>query len=441
MVVLPLSLTDTLVLRHATPADADALAAFNVRMHAEEDPDPFRARLDGWTRDLVARPHPTVKPEDTLIVEESTSGRIVSTTCLIPQTWTYAGVPFKVGRPELVATEPEYRNRGLVRRQFDVLHQWCAERGQLVQAITGIPWYYRQFGYEMTVNLSGTRIGFGMHVPTLKEGEAEPFTLRLATPADLDFIAEVDAVGHERDTVYCLRDAAAWRYELDGRLETSMGRRILAVIERPDGERVGYIAYPPYTMHKGQAIAAYELKAGVSWLAVTPSVIRYIWATGQARAAAEGGTCEAWALNLGESHPAYRVARGRLPLTWPPYAWYLRVPDLVAFLRVITPVLEKRLAASIACDHTGEFRISLYRSGVLFKFDRGSLTVEPWQPTPQAQGDAAFPDQTFLHLLFGHRTLDEIRQLRVDSWVSDDGVRVILEALFPKQLSDVWPVS
>ncbi|HRE29529.1 MAG TPA: GNAT family N-acetyltransferase, partial [Anaerolineales bacterium] len=110
-----------------------------------------------------------------LIVEDTTTGQIVSTTCLIPQTWTYAGVPFEVGRPELVGTLPEYRNRGLVRRQFEVVHQWCVERGQLVQAITGIPWYYRQFGYEMTVNLSGTRIGFGMHVPGLKNGETEPY--------------------------------------------------------------------------------------------------------------------------------------------------------------------------------------------------------------------------------------------------------------------------
>ncbi|HRE26776.1 MAG TPA: hypothetical protein PK954_09095, partial [Anaerolineales bacterium] len=265
--------------------------------------------------------------------------------------------------------------------------------------------------------------------------------IRLATPDDLGFIAEVDATGHRRDTLHCLRDAAAWRYEFDGRLETSMWHRILAVIENTAGERVGYIAYPPYTMHNGQGLTSFELKPGVSWVAVTPSVIRYIWAIGQARAALEGGSCDAWALNLGESHPSYRVAQGKLPVNWPPYAWYLRVPDLVAFLRVITPALEKRLADSIACGHTGEFRVSLYRSGVLFKFEKGALSVEPWQPTPKAGGDAAFPDQTFLHLLFGHRTIDEIRQLRVDCWVNDDTVRIILEALFPKQMSDVWPLG
>ena len=37
------------------------------------------------------------------------------------QTWTYGGVPFEVGRPELVATHPDYRRRGLVRAQFEAV--------------------------------------------------------------------------------------------------------------------------------------------------------------------------------------------------------------------------------------------------------------------------------------------------------------------------------
>ena len=59
---------------------------------------------------------------------------------LISQTWAYEGIPFEVGRPELVGTLPEYRNRGLVRAQFEEVHRWSAARGELVQGITGIPY-------------------------------------------------------------------------------------------------------------------------------------------------------------------------------------------------------------------------------------------------------------------------------------------------------------
>src|SRR5215213_5710787 len=98
-------------------------------------------------RDLLTRPHATLKPDDFTIVEETSTGRIVSSLNLIPQTWMYEGTEFGVGRPELVGTLAEFRGRGLVRAQFDVVHQWSAARGHMVQGITGIPYYYRQFGY------------------------------------------------------------------------------------------------------------------------------------------------------------------------------------------------------------------------------------------------------------------------------------------------------
>ena len=36
------------------------------------------------------------------------------------------------------------------------------------------------------------------------------------------------------------------------------------------------------------------------------------------------------------------------------YAYYLRVPDLPAFMRRIGPVLEKRLAESVAIGYSGD---------------------------------------------------------------------------------------
>src|SRR4030042_3010238 len=149
---LPIDLGDGLVLRRSSPQDAQALSDFNARIHSDEGPDKPDEWAWAWVYDLVANPHPIFKPDDFTIVEEAASGKIVSSLNLISQTWTYAGIPFKVGRPELVGTIPEYRNHGLVRLQFDVIHQWSAERGEKLQAITGIPYYYRVFGYEMAMN-------------------------------------------------------------------------------------------------------------------------------------------------------------------------------------------------------------------------------------------------------------------------------------------------
>ena len=126
-------LGDGLVLRRANPTDVEELSEFNGKLHGDNEPD--ARRVAAWTRDLFEKPHPTYEVGDFTIVEDTRSGKIVSSMNLISQTWSYGGIEFGVGRPELVGTHADYRNRGLVRAQFEVVHQWSAERGELLQAI------------------------------------------------------------------------------------------------------------------------------------------------------------------------------------------------------------------------------------------------------------------------------------------------------------------
>jgi hypothetical protein len=101
-------LGDGLILRRSTPLDAEKLGAFNSMIHSDDGPEKPDDRLGAWTSDLLTRPHPTFGSADFTIVEEQATGRIVSSLNLISQTWAYAGIPFKVGRPELVGTLPEF---------------------------------------------------------------------------------------------------------------------------------------------------------------------------------------------------------------------------------------------------------------------------------------------------------------------------------------------
>ena len=165
-------LGDGLILRHATPEDTQAVVQFNREIHGEDEWD--TRGLDDWTRDLISGESPYMKASDFSIVEDTRTGEIVSSCCLISQTWSYEGIPFKVGRPELVGTKKDYRRRGLVRAQFDVLHEWGAKRGELAQVITGIPFYYRQFGYAMALNLSGGILDTKCMFPSLRKAKKNP---------------------------------------------------------------------------------------------------------------------------------------------------------------------------------------------------------------------------------------------------------------------------
>jgi hypothetical protein len=436
-------LGDGLILRRSSAADAGKLVEFNGNLHRDPGSEGPEEYVAAWVGDLMSGRHPTFGVDDFTIVENTATGEIVSCLCLISQTWSYGGIPFGVGRPELVGTLPDYRNRGLIRAQFDVIHGWSAERGERMQAITGIPWFYRQFGYEMAIILGGRRSGYKLQVPKLKEGEEEPYRVRPATEADLPFIAQLYGQGTRRYPVACVWDEVLWRYELTGTSDKNVNRTSLAVIETPSGEPVGFLSHSP-RLHDGRVgVGAYEIRPGVSWLAVTPTVVRTLWALGEGWAAQDPKQeMERFSFSLGAEHPVYQVMHKRLPHTEEPYAWFVRVPDLPGFLRHVTPVLERRLETSVLAGHSGELNISFYRSGLRLVFDGGRLVeVEPWQPTPEEEGDAGFAGLAFLQLLFGHRSMEELAHAFADCWASGDKGRPLLDALFPRCPSHIWPIA
>lgn len=436
------NLEDGLILRRSSPQDAQALADFNAWVHGLEE-DRIEDGVGVWTQDLLLKPHPTFHSDDFTIVEDTRTGKIVSSMNLISQTWAYADIPFGVGRPELVGTHPDYRNRGLVRAQFEIVHAWSAERGEMVQGITGIPYYYRLFGYEMALNLGGSRAGYLPHIPKLKDEEAEPFIVRPATEADLDFIQVTYAQGSKRYPVRSIWSREFFQYELNGKSGENINRAELRLIETREREPVGFLAYAPKRWGPTLVVHVYELKAGVSWAAVTPSVVRYLGEMGKALPPYHGEEpFAAFGFSHGEEHPVYTVFGSRLPRINPPYAWYLRVANLPEFIRQIAPALECRLADSVMVGHTGEHKITFYRDGLRLKFKAGKLIeVERYHPQPVGHsGEAGFPGLTFLQLVFGYRSLDELRHSFADCWV-DESLRVLLPILFPKRVSEIWPIS
>ncbi len=433
-----------LILRQANSGDDESLSAFNARIHRHEGSNEPDDRVGMWTLDLVTRPHPTFKVSDFTIVEDINSGKIVSTLGLISQTWSYAGIPFKVGRPELVGTDPDYRDKGLIRAQFDLVHKWSAELGELVQGITGIPYYYRLFGYEMAMELDGGRVGYIPQIPQL-EGDDEPYHLRNAEESDLPFLVELNAQSNKRYMVSCVRDGKHWNYELSGRNPLNVNFSVINIIESSSEEAVGYLVHPPYRWGAMMPATSYEIIPGLSWASVTPTVLRYLQTIGGKYPTEDGKEKDfgAFGFWLGSEHPVYKVIPDKLPRVRDPYAWYLRVPDLPMFIRHIAGELEARLENSPMVGHTGELNLTFYETGLRLIFKGGRIIgAEGWKPTPNKNsGDAAFPNLTFLQLLFGYRNLKELQYAFADCWTKNEQSGVLLDILFPKKASHVWPIS
>jgi hypothetical protein len=427
-------LGDGLILRRSVPEDADQLAEFNSRIH--EDPT-----VGVWVRDLLLKPHPTFKPDDFTIVEDTSTGKIISSCNTISQTWTYAGIPFGVGRPELVGTDTDYRYRGLVRQQFDVIHEWSRQRGEMVQAITGIPYYYRQFGYEMTLALGGYCSAFDASIPKLKEGEQDPFRIRPAAETDLPLILEMYARSCERSLVSVDLNETCWRYDMFGKSADNCNGRKVSVIETASGEPAGVVTTPTQLWDNRFVADFFELKPGVSYYEPAATVLRYLFETGQALAKEKGKPFAHVSLALGNEHPAYQVGEAWLPQKRPSYAFFMRVPDLPAFLMHIAPALEQNLSRSFVAGYSGELKLSFYRTGIIMKFEKGRLIeVVQWKPGVNEPVSASFPDLSFLHLVFGFRSLADLRYAFIDCIAQDAAIPVI-EALFPKQNSRLLVLS
>ena len=201
-----------LVLRGATVDDTERMATL-IADRGGDMAEP-RGPILTWTGDLMAGNLPGFSPGDFTVVEDTGTGRIVSTLNLISQTWSYEGIAFPVGRVDAVVTDRAYRRRGLSRAQMELLHRWSADRGEMVLGITGIPWYYRQFGYELALDWQGGRRGYAGS-SRLPAGEAERYRFRPATGADVPLLVELYAEGMKRYAVSCVRDEDMFRYDLD----------------------------------------------------------------------------------------------------------------------------------------------------------------------------------------------------------------------------------
>jgi len=392
-------------------------------------------QLTAWTGDLVSERHPTVTLDDIwVVVDPSNDEQIVSALLLIPQTWRYEEVEFTVGRIELIATHPDYRRRGLVRALMNTAHKRSDALGHLMQSITGIPYYYRQFGYAVAVDLGG-RSGLNFSaVPKRKDDQSPEFTLREATPDDIPNLMCWDSYYAQQCLLTTVRDETAWRYELVERSKTSQVYLHVNIITDVQGEGVGYVAFLPSPQRSLYEIFGYVVGDKSSYLATFDDVMRGIQQHAQNNADGEfirivfdSGLSVAVDKLVGKLTSG--VVRDAM------YAWYLRVPELAQFVDKIKPVLERRLHHSVAHRYTGDLKIAFFdMTGLFIKFDDGCINEVSYDALHQNDAHAAFPYHMFLNVLFGHRSIEQMRQLMPDVWAKREAT-LLMDVLFPQKRS------
>jgi len=408
-------LEDGLVLcTAADERDVERVAEFNGTIHGPE--------VAAMTRNLFIH-HPNTRGQDLIFIEDS-SGKVVSSLCLIPWTWRYESVDIPAGEMGIVGTLEAYRRRGLIRIQVEIFKRRLRERGCLLSQIQGIPYYYRQFGYEYALPLEG---GLGLetrHVPIPPDA---PFTFRMATQDDLPTLMRLYNEAAQDLTIHTVRDEATWRYLLahTDRTETECESWL---IQDADERVVGYMRLPKH--HFGAELVVGE----VSRLGFEAALAALHHLKKLAMERAKPGL----RLNLPADCTLMQLARSLDGHDLGTYAWQVRVPDVTALLRTLTPVLERRVAGSPFAGLTRDVRLNLYHETLLLHFVAGRLT-EVTNLGFTGGETIRLPPLQFIPLMLGYRTVGKLQAIYHDVSIAP-AWRLLVDTLFPKVASFIYTI-
>lgn len=375
---------------------------------------------------LSARGDPADAVDHRLVVEDPDAGfeacavvvdgdRVVSTATLLDETVRVgrAGaetVSLLAGQVELVATDPAYEGRGLVRALMGWAHERSAQRGHLLGVMIGIPYFYRLFGYEYAIDIPPT--------PTLTRAPVSPGTgvLRPATAADLPTIVRLQEAVQAAVDVAIAHSPARWRWLLEREGTT------VWVVER-DGHVVatGRATDPDegVLLAEGAALdqdAAADLVAGLAATAGPDGL------SVQRRPGQVDDVCAP--LFTEPSHLAEQ--------------YYLRLPDPAAVLNALRPVLWQRHVASGLPRSGRDLVISTFGQHYrLAQLNDGFGPVQiggPMQGPGAAGGLGCAPDHLGA-LLFGPLGMAGLKRRRPDVYPGSDPEW--FEALFPPLTADL----
>ncbi|CAO3566582.1 unnamed protein product [Mortierella alpina] len=446
---------DGLIMRWSTSANAANVAsliakAFTVRIGLDvplqdgvpPGPNEF---LRAAANRLLSGKNSTMSEFDYALVEDTTvetgTNPIVACASLHRLKAYYGSVDLFFGHLELIATQAEYRNKGLVRRLLlEMIHRESEARGDALQFIHGLPHFYR---------------------------------LRKATEEDIPRLVSMSSKENvsPKTELGLYYSAEYWRYTVNDIFQIAQSkydgdRDTMVIVDAASGKDVGFTIVSHVF---GMQLEAFSLDQNVLWAEALYPVLRQLIAAEKERLETkrqdegEGSKIKTSGFPLKLAfHPQHRAAlllgsRMTPGSNATAFRLYTRILDYSKFILMVAPELEKRLANSPMAGVTGRLRLDFYRKvegsdhkGLEIIFKNGLIeSADGWaRPLPEKAVEeslewkaqdmapviygAAFAPLTFTILLTGERSLEEIQFSFAEITVKDDDSRLLLNILFPK---------
>ncbi|KAG9326044.1 hypothetical protein KVV02_000755 [Mortierella alpina] len=452
---------DGLIMRWSTKADADDVGAllseafrwepFGPPVPAGTAPGPNEVVRASGRR--LLRGNSAVMTEYDYALVENTRAQpgecpLVACACLHAVPGYYGSVQLQYGKLEVIATHPDYRNKGLIRRLLlEMIHPASDERGDLIQFIQGIPHFYLQFGYTYALRTGERRTRIPsldlIPQPRIQAGETEAFYLRSVTLADIPYLVRMstpDRLCRDGTQLVLVFDEAYWKFTTHDVYETKQSifdasRQTRIIVDTVTGKDVG------------MAKSRYD----------------------HPEAPPEDSLIDHLIIDLGSHHPASLILE---PLVRPGdfERLYTRIPSYTQFLVKVAPVLEERLSRSALMGVSGSLSLDFFKRvegssgrGLRMTLEHGKIiSVQDWvPPTPQErmmedrrrleergmaqiqkkEYSASLAPLSFTRLVTGEISVDQLLEQFGENSVKDSESRLLLDVLFPTvqhHFSSLW---
>ncbi|KAF9274776.1 hypothetical protein BGZ74_004241 [Mortierella antarctica] len=492
-----IDLGNGLIMRWSTRADADNVGELLAEAFRWEPigPPPPPGETPGPNevvrasgRRLLRGNSAVMSEYDYALVENTRAGPgenpIVSCACLHAVPGYYGSVHLQFGKPEVIATHPNFRKKGLVRRLFeDMIHPASDERGDLVQFILGLPHFYLQYGYTYALRTGEQKTvlpDLALIPKTDPNNTSEPFTLRTVTLDDMPYLVRMstpDKLHRPTTEIGLVFDEAYWRFTAHDVYQTKQSvfdasRQTRIVVDAQTGKDVG-VTVTSFMGHWQIDLFVLDEAVATYHQALFP-VLRQLVSMAKDRydypdMPEDESMIDSLILGLGSHHPASKLLA---PLTKPESTdrLYTRIASYPRFIRHVAPVLEERLARSALAGVSGAIELDFFRkvigasgAGLRIVLDQGRLVeVEDWV-APSAQErvlkrlkssssssshggrqrvySAQFASLSFTRLLVGEIDVAQMVEQYGENSVKDAETRLLLDVLFPKvehHIASLW---
>lgn len=384
-----------------TSGDYEQLYDVMRRSFPEEDVASIVKRFSEHHPEMTSRDYFMVKQGD-----EAVAGLV-----LIPQRWSIDGVEFKVAEMGCVGTVPEHRRKGTQWILNDAFDEYAKSKGYDMCVLAGIPYFYRQFGYQYAVELDYHTTIEAEKLP--KESCLVSRTFKEYDISDAQHLLEQLQRNY---LVHSIRTTEIWQMQQE---TSTYGAEPFKATAFLDGEKlIGYYRW----WSEEDVFTVKELAT---------SDERYIEEiAGCIRKKAEKQGCNKIKTKLSheDAFSKYLIKLGAEKNK--PYGWQIKLLDPRGFLEKLGPALEKRLAESEFKGLTKELRMNFWKYAISLEFKEGKLVSI--KQVSEAKRVLGMNPYASIQLFLGFRSREALEYAYPDFYIRG-GNEGLIDVLFPRK--------